>query len=261
MTTSYPGAIWVPTIKTDKVDLVEAEHVNRLQREEVAVQTELGVGVKGSKADLTDRLGVMLASNGALRNGSSFPTAGNYEPMQLFYKSDEDIVYARNSGDSVWFKIGESLSNVIAMWVGVDNAATSALGFHCNSQSTAPTWSTAANVNNVFWGRQTVNTTDFFTIVPLWKWRKISGVNTVRAHIRGWRGTVAGNFIFRAIVGSVTGDLTVSADHNTPMWRSEITLDVSGLVDGTVYDCSIAVRTPTGGGIIIHVSGYVFLGE
>lgn len=43
MTASYPGAIKTYTAKTDNVDDVEAAHINSMQEEITAIQTELGI--------------------------------------------------------------------------------------------------------------------------------------------------------------------------------------------------------------------------
>ena len=55
MAASYPGSLKSYTDKTDKVDLVEGAHVNSLQEEVVAIETELGTDVAGSKTDLKTR--------------------------------------------------------------------------------------------------------------------------------------------------------------------------------------------------------------
>lgn len=88
---TYPGGIWSPTTKTDKVDLVQAEHMNAAQREIKAVQTELGIDVAGSKANLLTRLAVLMTVAGAVAQGTGFP-AGPIEG-QLFYRTDEDTPY------------------------------------------------------------------------------------------------------------------------------------------------------------------------
>lgn len=88
---TYPGGLWSPTTKIDKVDLVQASHINDMQDEVVAIQTELGADVAGNKTNLLQRLAVMMATNGAIAQGSAFPT--NPVEGQLFYRTDEDTPY------------------------------------------------------------------------------------------------------------------------------------------------------------------------
>ena len=99
MAASYPGSLKSFTNKTNKVDLVDAAHVNDLQNEVVAIETELGVDVAGSATDLVTRLAIMIADSGAVRQGTGFP--GSPIEGQLFYRTDEDILYIRD-GSSNW---------------------------------------------------------------------------------------------------------------------------------------------------------------
>ncbi len=56
MSASYPNAIKTFTVKQDGVDDVMADHVNALQYEITAIETELGTNPKGDKADVKTRL-------------------------------------------------------------------------------------------------------------------------------------------------------------------------------------------------------------
>lgn len=96
----YPNDIWVPVDKTNKVDLVDAGHINDLQDHAAAIETELGTLIKGSAADLKTRLAVSLANDGAVAKGTSFP--GSPVAFQLFGRTDEDILYYRNAANSGW---------------------------------------------------------------------------------------------------------------------------------------------------------------
>ena len=55
MTASYPNSIKSFTTKTDDVDYVMAEHVNSLQDEVTAIETELGSGTSGAYATVRQR--------------------------------------------------------------------------------------------------------------------------------------------------------------------------------------------------------------
>jgi hypothetical protein len=67
MAASYPGAIHTFTPKVDGVDWVLADHINEAHEEIIATQTELGINVAGSLADLVTRLAVALDDDGTLK--------------------------------------------------------------------------------------------------------------------------------------------------------------------------------------------------
>lgn len=100
MAASYPGSIKSFTTKTNYVDLVDASHINDLQDEVVAVETELGTDVAGSATNLKTRLAVSLANDGSVQGGTSFP--GSPVGDQLFVRTDEDALYRRNTGNTSW---------------------------------------------------------------------------------------------------------------------------------------------------------------
>ena len=74
MASSYPGSLDSFTTKVDKVDDVDDDHMNEVQNSIVAIQTELGTDVAGSKTNLKDRLAVSIADDGAMRQGTSVRT-------------------------------------------------------------------------------------------------------------------------------------------------------------------------------------------
>lgn len=106
MAASYPASIKTFTTKTNKVDLVDAAHMNDVQSEVTAIETELGADVAGSVTDLVTRLFVCIGNNGALRQGTSFP--GSPVEGQIFYRTDEDrlYVYDGSGWDAVFSSVG-----------------------------------------------------------------------------------------------------------------------------------------------------------
>ena len=103
----YPGAVLTYTVKTNKVDLVDAAHVNQLQYDAIALSTTLGINPQGSVADVATRLAVMIAQSGGLVSGTSFPgTPVNY---QLFYRTDLGQVYIWSG--SAWAAVS-AISNI-----------------------------------------------------------------------------------------------------------------------------------------------------
>lgn len=107
MGASYPGNLWSPALKTNKVDLVDAAHINQLQYENVAIQTELGTNIAGTATDLKTRLAVSIGDAGGIKGGTSYPAS----PVanQLFIRTDENnnkgFLYRRLADDSAWSQI------------------------------------------------------------------------------------------------------------------------------------------------------------
>ncbi len=104
MAASYPASLKSFTTKTNYVDLVDASHVNDLQDEVVAVETELGTDVAGSAATLKSRLAISIADDGSVQNGTDFP--GSPVANQLFRRTDLDTLYQRNAANDGWSALG-----------------------------------------------------------------------------------------------------------------------------------------------------------
>ncbi len=67
MAASYPGSLKTFTTKSNLVDLVDASHINDLQLEVAAIETELGTDIAGSVTDLVTRLTVLLNDDGTIK--------------------------------------------------------------------------------------------------------------------------------------------------------------------------------------------------
>lgn len=88
---AFDSAIVSFTVKTNKVDLVDAAHINAVQAELVTIETILGTGVKGDRTNLKTRLNNALDPDGSILSGTSFPSV----PLtsQQFYRTDLGILY------------------------------------------------------------------------------------------------------------------------------------------------------------------------
>ena len=91
MAAAYPSGVKTFTTKTNKVDLVDADHINDLQLEVVAIQEELGTDVAGSAATLKIRLAVNTAADGGIVSGGADP-GGSPKTATLFYRTDISIL-------------------------------------------------------------------------------------------------------------------------------------------------------------------------
>jgi hypothetical protein len=100
---AYDSAVITFTTKTDKVDLVQAAHMNAVQAELVTIETILGTNVKGDRTDLKTRLNNALDADGSLLSGTSYPSPSY--PSQPFYKTDVDLFYIRNAANSAWTSV------------------------------------------------------------------------------------------------------------------------------------------------------------
>lgn len=106
-TSDYPTSLDTFVTLTDKEDLAEASDINKMKAAITAVQTELGLDPAGTQTDLVTRLAKILATSGALRQGTSYP--GTTEPGLIFFRTDLDKVYIRNAADNAWDEIGAAI--------------------------------------------------------------------------------------------------------------------------------------------------------
>ena len=229
---AYDSAIISYTTKTDKVDLVQAAHMNAVQSELVTIETILGTNVKGNLADLKTRLNNMLDPDGSLLSGTSFPSPAL--GSQLFYRTDLTTTYAHNISTGVWDALGGSLSNLI--YRNDNNTqAVATTGIITTTNLTTP----ASAEEYKYWSKDAG--TSYVQLGQAFKWTKISGVSTLTVYAKVWQDGAGGdNALFKLVVGSVEGiSGTVSSATTTPTvfnW----TVDVSSLTNGTTYDCNFA---------------------
>lgn len=71
----------------------------------LALEAELGLGLKGSRASLAERLGQMLSGAGALKGGSSFPTDPTPVAGQLFWRDDLRQLFIFDGAAGQWQRI------------------------------------------------------------------------------------------------------------------------------------------------------------
>lgn len=90
----YPGTLITYTVKTNKVDLVDAAHINQLQYDVIAIATTLGVNPLGSAADLATRLLRNILADGSLNHGTSFPVSPN--AGDWYFRTDQNVAYVYN---------------------------------------------------------------------------------------------------------------------------------------------------------------------
>ena len=224
------------TTKTDKVDLVQAAHMNAVQAELVTIETILGTNVKGDRADLKTRLNNALDADGSILSGTSYPSPAL--PSQMFHRTDLGLVYLRNAANTTWDVLGSSLSNVIFTFAGqVDGSSTSRGKYKGTSLVIA-----SGTFEYEYW---VVKDDTFLTVIET-KWVKISGVSTLTVHARIWVDSTAGASHGECQVncGGQTGYAETTS--TTPGWVT-FTIDVSSLTNGTAYTVDINLRHSSSG--------------
>lgn len=244
---AYDSSIVTFTTKYDKVDIVAAAHINTVQQEIVTIETILGVGVKGDRADLKTRLNNALDADGSILSGTAFPSPAL--ASQYFYRTDLDTAYIRNAANTVWSAMGTSVGNYLFGYHGYVDGDSSATG-----EQIAASYTTIGTIDYRFI-RSAGGSADTYFDIWSTKWTKISGVNTVTIHCRIWGsdGGAGNNVNLKATIGAATNNVNGSDAANTPEWKS-FTVDVSGLVNGTVYDVTIALKHN-------QASDYAFCGD
>lgn len=115
MSAFYPCSIWSPTVKTNKVDLVDSSHINQAQDEVVAIQNQLSVG---------------LDSDGTIKSGTSFPSPA--KPSQIYWRTDLNQVYIFTG--TAW-----SVQSGVKSFTAGDYLVNGAFRVGVNSSSTTPT--------------------------------------------------------------------------------------------------------------------------
>lgn len=232
---AYDSAVVSFTTKTNKVDLVDAAHINTVQTEIVRIETILGVNVKGNQADLKTRLANALDTDGSIFSGSSYPSG---LPSQLFYRTDLDLLYVRNAANSAWNQVGQSLSATLFQYMGQHEDQGSNAGEYTGTSLTP----SAVTGNYRF--LQMTGTT--YITKNRTKWTKIAGVSTVTIHAYIWNSDGStGQANIRVNIGSATGNVSGTVAQTTPEYKT-FTIDVSGLSNGTVYDVTIDLKNISG---------------
>lgn len=237
---SYPSAIKTFTTKQNRVDVYDAAHINDLQNEVTAIETELGTNPKSSATDVKTRLAVSLSATGAIANATSFP--GSPITAQPLFRTDSNTLFIYNGG--TWYSASQ-LSNLIFQLPNQGGM---------NSKSIRATNLTTTSGGNYGYYAETGGTyvTQYST-----KFIKIAGVSTVTVYVVLWVSVGDGNADSKSYcqvdIGGATGSVSSTEDSTTPTWYS-FTINVSGLTNGNTYD--VAVQLKRG-----HINSPALLGE
>lgn len=248
MAASYPGAIKSFTTKTNKVDLVDAAHINDLQLEVSAIETELGADVAGSETDLKTRLFVSIDNDGALRKGTSFPASP--KDGQPFYRTDTNTFYIYNG--SAW-EAFSSQSNVLFQYQGQVNASGGNTGEYTGTSLNPG----AITPNNRYLRRAGTSYATVWTT----RWTKIAGVTTITILCRLWVDASNTQANLQVDIGGQNNNVSGTNSQTSPEWKS-FTIDVSSLTNGTVYDVTASLKDANGtGSTLTNCSNIIGIGS
>ena len=104
----WPAIPDTATLLVPGVDLVIAENFNGVLALAPIVEQNLGLGIKGSRANLTDRLLVSLAQNGAWPSGQAYPTVPPPLNGQPFWKDGCSSPGCFSGFTGQWVELGSS---------------------------------------------------------------------------------------------------------------------------------------------------------
>lgn len=246
---AYDSSISSFTTKTDKVDIVAASHINTVQAELVTIETILGTNVKGTQSDLKTRLSKALDTDGSIVSGTSYPSPAL--PSQMFYKTDVELMYVRDSLNTSWTQLGQSLSNIVFCYgLQGDN-----VGYYASTSLTG-----AATSNYSFWAVTGVNSSSYKTIIST-KLIKLSGVTTVTVWAYMWQNGGSGESAqCKVDIGGANGSVTGTANQQTPEWKS-FTINISGLTNGATYDVVIQLAMSGAGSLSPRLASIIAFGS
>lgn len=253
---SYPGSLDTLPDYEAKQDVVDKAIINRIQNILEAIEGELGTDVAGSAATLKARLAISIADDGSVQHGTSFP--GTPVANQVFTRTDQDILYRRNSGDTAWVALG-ALGNCLFCFAGCEGATNTAFVVGTDG-SLAPPIPTGF----AYWA---MSGTSYKTILPVFKWVRVAGVNTVTIYARIWQegGGLATPYTNQATlnvdIGGQSNTASCPSDETSP-YAVSFTIDVSSLSVGTAYNVTIQLKhTNTDDGGSCYLSSLVAYGS
>jgi len=233
VTASYPSGVTSFTTKVDKVDVVDDDHINKLQVEVIALQQYIGTNPHGDRTDFVERFNAMHNPSGYLISSAGVPQPTS--PGMIWYDTAQALIRLIQNDGTVK-NIGGSLSNAIMSYYDA-----------------SPTvYATSYKNNANTWGSIIRNT----------PWTKIAGVNTIRCHaeVAASMATVT-TFDFSLGVGattSVRAGLSYTSYTYAPSW----TLDVSGLDNGTAYNIKLETRNvQSSGSATKYLRAFMIEGE
>lgn len=251
MAAIYPTGLVTFTVKENKVDLVDASHVNRLQEEIIAMQTAIGTNPRGSCADFNTRVGVLIDSNGAIWGSNAYP--GTPVAKQLVFRTDTGLLYIRDAGNTTWSAVGSSVGNCLFQYCGLAKAQKEYVG----NSLVSGTGLIGINYRYLYAANAGA---EVFQTVWNTQWKKISGINTITVAGELWGREGGTGAVAKIDIGYAGTFATFyNSVPSVPGWAN-VNIDVSGLANGTLYDV-IASLAASGGSANVCLSNIIAFGS
>lgn len=240
---TYPSNILVKGNVVNGIDDVDQNDHNILKNEIIALQTYVGTNPQGSKATMTERMSLLIDTNGAI-----FTTSGGF-PASTFegrFVWRPDLITAYVYGNGAWNSLGQSLSNTIFSWNGHAHLSGTIVGVYTGGAYPPAAHTTAQSFISL------ENANVYGTVFNS-KFKKLSGISSALYYLRMWSTANVGSTVTaRVTIGSVVGSIVSNAGSSggtNPAWYNG-SLDLSGLANGTVYDLVVESKHSGAIGII-----------
>lgn len=251
----YPTSIDSYTVKVNHIDVYDADHIDYLQNSVIALQTYVGTNPHGTKNDFATRVNVLLNGSGVVVNSTGFPA--DTTPMRMFYRTDSETLFIRRFDNTAWQAVGQTQSNTIFAWNGIDNGVGqpvgSAYGMFVGTGSLQTVISSTAPNMYYFAGASHLT----YPLITS-KFSKVQGITTLKFYTRAWAsdgGQVTPVLNFTGFLVGTGATLTTTA----PTW-SLGSIDVSGLTNGTVYDMVVSLSND-GSAATVKLSAVIIFGQ
>lgn len=142
--TSFPTSLDTATLHANG-DTITAQAANGPNTAIIAIETELGTGIKGTMTNLAARLGVNLHTDGGLLLGTAFPGSPPVKP-HFFWRTDETKLYIYNTATASYNELLSTvgLANYVAKTVDTTITATHTF----NPSVAGPPFILGANAQN-----------------------------------------------------------------------------------------------------------------
>lgn len=241
MSSPYPTSPRVYTTKQNDIDVYEADHINDLQDDVVALQTYVGTNPHGSVNSLAQRMNALSSgSGGFFVTNADFTGTATY-PGRTWYRSDIETLKSVRADGAIQ-SIGNSFSNVLFQY--------SAIVLSNSPEVNPATLIGTGTGTNRYLASQGAS----YTTVWQTQWVKISGVNNITAKCQLWSNIALGtNPNVRLSVGTVIGTKDAVTGTNPQFVTLDI-LDVSALDVGTTYNVVVDIKN-------LNASGWSLLGN
>jgi len=135
--TSYPASKDIATLFADLTDQIVAQNQNGPNTAIVAMQNEMGIGLKGTMADLATRLAVNTGADGGIVQGTSDPAPASRPPCFL-YRTDTNKLKVYNPSTGQWDEFTTTTGLASYLRVDVPNTITAVHTFAPTTATNSP---------------------------------------------------------------------------------------------------------------------------